>query len=163
DSPENECPSFARAVARRGWLVCPRAPVSCPGGGATWSVADAARVVGSSLEELEARYPGRVAADDRTLIGFSLGAFVAADLVRRASPRWSRVLLIGAKVDVDARSLERHGVQRLLFAAGDYDRANSHMAGTARRLSRAGLDVSFRSLGPVGHRFALDMDAWSES
>jgi predicted esterase len=142
--------------------VCPRAPVTCANGGSAWSSGSSAELVEASIERLQARFPGRVAADHRTLIGFSLGAFVAADLIQRAAQRWDQALLIAAKAPLDAGRIARGTTKRVLFAAGDYDASFEHLSAAARRLSRAGLDVRFQSLGKVGHRFAPDMDAWLE-
>ncbi len=162
--PENECPWFAPAVTRDSWLVCPRAPLACPGGGATWSYRGRSETVEAAVAALKERYPGRVDDDEgRTLIGFSLGAFVAADIAHRDAGRWSELVLIGAKVSTNATRLEKNGIGRVLLASGDYDMARPHMVAEARRLRRAGMPSTFMTLGPVGHRFAEDMDRWTEA
>jgi predicted esterase len=160
DTPENECPNFADVVTRHGWLVCPRGPIACSNGGATWSNENRAERLEAAIARLRVRYPGRVADGERTLIGFSLGAFVAADLLQRPGHPWARALLIAAKAPFDPARFANGGAERVLLGAGDYDLSSRYMESAARRLSRAGLDVSFRSLGKVGHRFAFDMSDW---
>jgi predicted esterase len=160
DVPENECPWFANVVTRDSWLVCPRGPTRCPSGGATWSPAHGAELIDAAIRRVELEYPGAVAARGHdTLIGFSLGAFVAMDVVNRAPTRWSRVVLLGAKIVPDPRALSR-GSTRLILGAGEFDLSFSHMTLASRRLRKVGIDATFRSLGRVGHRFADDMDAW---
>ncbi len=160
DVPERECPWFAEAVTPNSWLVCPRGPLRCESGGATWAWERRAETIDAAIRRVEAEYPGRVAAGtDDTLIGFSLGAFVAMDVVNHAPTRWSRVVLLGAKVTPDRRALLR-GSTRFVLGAGDLDASRVHMELAARRLHAAGVDATFMSLGRVGHRFADDMDGW---
>ena len=70
------------------------------------------------------------------------------------------MLLIGAKIEPDARLLQRAGVQNVLLASGDRDMMKWHMVEQASRLKRRGVRAEFRSMGDVGHGFARDMDAW---
>jgi len=162
DLPERECPYFAGVVTRRAWLVCPRAMLSCAGGGATWAAPRRAEIVEASIARLAAAHPGEVDADhDRTLIGFSLGAFVAMDLANRAPSRWARVFLLAAKITPEPRALAR-GSSHFVLGAGELDLSHTHMTRTTRWLDAAGIDASFLSLGRVGHRFADDMDGWLE-
>jgi predicted esterase len=163
DTPENECTYFAEMVTRHGWLVCPRAPVACTGGGTAWSATKRTELVEAAIERLRRQYPDRVADDERTLIGFSLGGFAAADILQRGDRRYSRALIIAAKAPFDSKKMLDSGVARILFAAGDYDASKATMVTTAQRLSRRGVDARFSSLGKVGHQFAVDMGAWLES
>ena len=162
DLPERECPYFAPVVTRGAWLVCPRATLSCAGGGATWAAPRRAEIVEASIARLAAAHPGEVDADhDRTLIGFSLGAFMAMDLANHAPSRWARVFLLAAKITPEPRALAR-GSSHFVLGAGDLDLSRAHMMRTTRWLDAAGIDASFLSLGRVGHRFADDMDGWLE-
>jgi predicted esterase len=162
-APENECPAFADAVTKRGFLICPRATVSCAGGGSTWSAAARAETIEAAIDRVLSRYPGRVDAERRTLVGFSLGAFVASDLVSKNPERWPNVVLLSAKIEPRIDRIAKVGVSRLLLGAGDLDLSKGHMMKTARRLEAAGVDTTFSSLGKVGHRFAFDMNQWMDS
>ena len=157
DAPENECPWLAPAVTPHAWLVCPRASLACRGGGAMWSAARRNRTVEGAVQSLEKARPDEVDTAGATLMGFSQGAYAAFSIARTDPGEWSRLLLIAAKVYPDAKRLERHGVQRVLFAAGDYDMTHGPMATAARRLSRRGYPARFMSLGKVGHTFPSDM------
>jgi predicted esterase len=160
--PENECPYFARVAAKGSWLICPRGTLTCSSGGATWAFPRRVETIDAAIRRVEAAHPGEVdARDNATLIGFSLGAFVAMDLVNREPTRWARVVLIGGKVVPDPRHLLR-GTTRLVFGAGEFDQSYSHMSASVRRLRAAGVTATFLGLGRVGHRFADDMDGWLE-
>lgn len=157
DVPQNECPWFAPAVTPHAWLVCPRARIHCRGGGAQWS-ALRARTVNAAVRRLEAARSGQVdGAHAGTLIGFSQGAYAALLIAESQPRRWSRLLLIAAPVWPSARNLRRHGIERMLLAAGDYDRTHRPMHVEAERLARHGYPARFMSLGKVGHTFPRDM------
>jgi predicted esterase len=162
DVPERECPAFASAVAKRGFLVCPRGPSPCAGGGATWS-SGATHLVERAVAALVARYPGRVDATARTLIGFSLGAFVAARIAAEDPVHWPHLVLIAAKAPLDPARLANNGVERVVLASGTYDLSRDHLRRASAVLASHGIATTFLSLGPVGHRFAEDMDGWTES
>lgn len=161
-APENECPYFAPVAAKDSWLICPRGTLTCSSGGATWAFSRRTETVELAIRRVEAAHLGQVDAhEDATLIGFSLGAFVAMDLVNRQPTRWERVVLIGGKVMPDTRHLLR-GTTQLVFGAGEFDQSYPHMSASVRRLRAAGVAATFLSLGRVGHRFADDMDGWLE-
>ncbi len=162
DTPENECPAFAGSATSDRLVVCPRAELACPGGGVTWSAKpDArARVIEETLAKTRDTWeldPAR-----RTLVGFSLGAFVALDVAQRQKGGWKNLVLIGARVQPDAKKLREAGVERVLLASGRHDMTRDHMIRVAKRLEADGVKATYRSLGPVGHRFAPDMNAWLE-
>jgi pimeloyl-ACP methyl ester carboxylesterase len=160
--PENECPSLAGPATRDRFVACPRADLACPSGGAIWSGSSSVRR--SRVEEarlrIERAFPGRVAGDDATLVGFSLGGFVALDVAEQSPGVWPHVVLIGARVTPRARLLVEAGVESVLFASGDWDTSRDSMRGSARALARRGFRAVYMGLGPVGHSFARDMDAW---
>ena len=158
-APEHACPHFAATISRFGWLVCPRAERTCEGGGTTWTYSERERTVEQAVERVRRRFPGEIDESvGRTLIGFSLGGFVASDIAQRADAPapYRRVLLIGARVFLDAARLKRAGVTRIALAAGQYDVTYEHMSEQARRLVRAGQPARFIDLGRVGHRFPAD-------
>jgi predicted esterase len=163
DTPENECNSFHPAATSEGFLVCPRANGACGNGGAIWRGSPESKraLIDDSLAALATEFgPSAMVDHDATLVGFSQGAYLAVDMVKRAKGPWSSLILIGASVDIDAKSLRDAGIRRVLFASGDYDGARSAMQKAAADLVRAGFDAKFVSMGPVAHQFAFDMNAW---
>ncbi|MFW5740484.1 MAG: alpha/beta hydrolase, partial [Myxococcota bacterium] len=161
DPPERECPYFANTVTEFAWLVCPRARLRCRNGGTMWEWRKKYDTVDAAVERIRRHDPEGVdAADERILVGFSLGALAAMDIAHRGEGRWQRLLLIGAEVYPNAELLKKAGVKRVLLASGDRDMMRWHMTEQARRLNGRGVPAKFMSMGPVGHWFAPDMDAW---
>jgi predicted esterase len=163
DTPENECNAFHPAATSEGFLLCPRANGACGNGGAIWRGSPESKraLVDDSLGALSTEFGASAVTDhDGTLIGFSQGAFLAVDMIKRSKGPWSSLILIGASIEIDARSLREAGVRRVLLAAGDYDGARPAMQRATASLVQAGFDAKFTSLGPVGHQFAFDMNAW---
>ncbi|MBN2195859.1 MAG: hypothetical protein JW751_23785 [Polyangiaceae bacterium] len=159
DEPEHECPYFAAAVTRESWLVCPRASLRCPNGGSIWSYQVRHHTVERAVTLVRTTFAGELdEAPGRTLIGFSLGALFGMDVGHRANGRYPRLLLIGAKVEPQAPLLRREGVERVIFAAGDFDMMSGHMREQAHRLDRKGVATRFESLGRIGHRFPADLE-----
>jgi predicted esterase len=163
DVPENECPWFVGPATADRAVVCPRATLACDGGGALWSGRGEARV--STIETLLARAekaaPAGMESDEKpTLVGFSLGSFVALEVAERSPGRYRQLLLIAGRVEPNAARLRAAGIQAVLLAAGDHDLTKPHLEAVARRLNKQGIRAHFESLGPVGHRFAPDMDKW---
>jgi predicted esterase len=140
--------------------VCPRAPNACGNGGSRWGGKNDAALVEAAVRRLTVRYPGQVGDADRTIIGFSQGAFVAADLLQRSDQPYRYALLIAGKVPLEPARLLRRGAVRMLLSAGDSDGSSGFMQTATRRLARGGVDARFFSLGKVGHSFAADMDTW---
>jgi predicted esterase len=163
DRPENECSWISGAATERGFLLCPRANGECGNGGALWrgSLASKQALLSESLGELRAQFEGEVDVEhDATLIGFSQGAYLALGLLGEDPCPFTKLLLMGASVEPDAKTLERAGIRRVLLAAGDFDGARPAMQRAAARLSEQGTVARFMSLGPVGHQFAPDMESW---
>lgn len=126
-----------------------------------WGWKSRYRIVTEAVDRIRTRYPGTIAeTGPKTIIGFSLGAFAALDIVHSGDMEWDSVMLIGAKIMPDAKLLARAKIGRVLLASGDYDMMQQHMLGQSRLLARKGISATFKSMGPVGHWFAKDMDAW---
>jgi predicted esterase len=162
-SPEDSCPVFESAATPFGFLVCPRgnAPL---GDGKMWAgtYADAARSIRAALDASEAFAPGKLdRSSGGTMIGFSNGAYFAAEVARHEPGRWTGLVLMSMKLDLDAAQLAAAGVRRVILAAGDEDAARTSMRGLADRLDASGqaLHARFMSLGAVGHTFPPDMAA----
>jgi predicted esterase len=164
--PENECPWFAGTATRDRFVVCPRADLACPGGGHIWSGSSRIRneLVESFRERVTCAFPERISDEDATLVGFSLGGFVALDVAEHAdATRWPQVVLIGARVAPSPSRLATAGVDGIVFASGDWDLSRASMQASARLLRRRGLRADYVGLGPIGHWFARDlqeMDGW---
>jgi predicted esterase len=152
--PLRTCRHFAEQVTRDEHLICPRASVRCAGGGASWPQTGFAEPVERAVLRAEAQLGERLERGaGRTLIGYSLGAYRAAQLLEHAGGRYPRAMLIGARVSLDARRLREGGVERLVLSAGAWDMTYLPLQREAARLSRAGFGVRFLGLGPVGHAF----------
>jgi predicted esterase len=163
DVPQRECPAFAGEATSGHWLLCPRANLACEGGGNIWSGMPAVRtsLLDATLESARQRFAGKLdEASGRTLVGFSLGSFVALDVAQRSKGTWRSLILIGAKIEPDARLLAEAGVRNVLLGAGDRDMMKWHMVEQARRLQRRGVRATFLGMGDVGHWFPRDMDRW---
>ncbi len=154
-SPEDSCPLFETAATPFGFLVCPRgnAPL---GDGTMWAgtPADAAHSVRAALDAAAALAPGKLdRSGDGTLLGYSNGAYFAAALARAEPGRWTSLVLMSMKLDLDPGPLRAAGVRRVVLAAADRDGARASMEALARRLDSGGLQARFMSLGPGGHEF----------
>ena len=57
------------------------------------------------------------------------------------------MILIGASIEIDARSLREAGIRRVLLAAGDYDGAKPAMQHAAASLTQAGFEGEILELG----------------
>lgn len=163
-SPEDSCEAFESAATPFGFLVCPRAnaPLGDSGDLKMWvgTYVDAAQRIHGALDAAEALAPGKLERrQGGTLLGFSNGAYFAAEVACSERGRWSGLVLMSMKLDLDAKRLEAAGVKRVLLAAGERDEARFSMERLARRLDGAGVEARYMSLGDVGHAFPSDMGA----
>lgn len=161
--PLRTCAHFAEQITRSEHLVCPRASRRCDGGGASWAQVDFAAPLERAVRRAELTLGERVdASAGRTLIGYSLGAYRAAELLQQPNAGYRRAMLIGARVTFDARRLRESGVERLLLAAGAWDMTYQPMQRETARLLRGGGAVRFLGLGPVGHAFTPSFGEYLE-
>jgi len=159
DTPENECPRLADALAEKAWLVCPRGNLTCNSGGASWSFSRRTRVAEQALSALRELHPREI--DDaagHTLAGFSLGAFAAVDASNQGAGSFRYLMLIGAKVQPSAVQLQQAGIHSVILMAGEWDMTFAHMNRQALWLTRQGIPSRFIGLGPVGHTFPSDIN-----
>jgi predicted esterase len=153
--PLRTCAHFAEQVTKREHLICPRASQRCNGAGASWPSQGFAEPLERAVTRAEARLGALVdSATGRTLIGYSLGAYRAAELLQQDGNKYSRAVLIGARLAMQPRRLRASGVTRLVLAAGAWDMTFTPLQREAARLGRAGTPVRFLSLGPAGHALA---------
>jgi predicted esterase len=160
-SPEDACATFEPAASPHGFLVCPRgnAPL---GEGKMWAgtYASVAPNVHAALDAAAGLVPGKL---DRsgggTLMGYSNGAYFAAEIALHEPGRWTGLVLLSMHLELDASRLRAAGVRRVVFAAGDKDMASAGMKTLAEALDAAGLPSRFVSLGAGGHELPRDLDA----
>lgn len=157
--PEWECPIF-RSATDRAWLVCPRGPVECQGEGAMWVGTPKALTArtDAATTALLANDGDFVDDSRRALVGYSLGAFAALPIVTEQPGKFSRLMLVNAAVSPSKAQLEKAGVVRIAFVAGDRDPTAAAMRSSAQALAKAGVAARFFSLEKTGHYF----DATSE-
>jgi predicted esterase len=160
-SPEEQCSVFERAATPFGFLVCPRG--NAPNGeGRMWvgNYASVAPQVHAALNAANDLARGKL--DRRgagTLIGYSNGAYFAVEVALAEPGRWTGLVLLSMRLELDAARLRAAGIQRIVLAAGDKDGARASMQALADRTDAAGLPTRFTSLGPGGHEFPADMSA----
>jgi predicted esterase len=160
-SPEDSCGYFAHAATPFGFLVCPRgnAPL---GSGRMWTgtYATVAPQVHAALDAARGLAPGKL---DRkahgTLMGFSNGAYFAVEVACSEPDRWTGLVLLSMRLDLDVARLKAAGVRRIVLGAGEKDAAHDAMQSLAQRTDADGLPTRFVSLGDVGHQFPPDVDA----
>ncbi len=160
-SPEDSCAPFELGATAFGFLLCPRgnAPL---GTGRMWAgtAANAESPIRRAMAAAESLLPGRLdATADGTIIGYSNGAYFAAEVACAEPGRWTGLVLISMKLEIDPARLRSAGIRRVVLASGDHDGARTSMQRLADRLARHGVDATFKSLGPGGHEFPPDMDA----
>lgn len=161
--PVRTCAHFAELVTKRAHLICPRASRRCDGAGASWPTQGFARPIERAVARAEQELGPLVEpAVGRTLIGYSLGAYRAAELLQQTGHAYSRAMLIGARVVFEPRRLRASGVKRLILAAGAWDMTYAPMQREATRLARTGASVRFLGLGPVGHAFTPRFGSYLE-
>jgi predicted esterase len=163
-SPEDACATFEPAAAPFGFLACPRgnAPLSDGSNGRMWAgtYASVAPSVHAALDAAEALAPGKL---DRTaggtLMGYSNGAYFAAEIALHEPGRWTGLVLLSMHLELDASRLRAAGIHRVVLAAGDKDMATPNMKALAAALDAGGLPARFVSLGAGGHELLHDLDA----
>jgi predicted esterase len=138
-TPEDSCPLLAHAATARGFLVCPRGNSDAPGEGRMWTgtYATVAPSLHSALATASALSPG------------------ATEIALHEPGRWTGLVLLSMRIDLDAGRLRAAGVRRVVLTAGDKDSARDSMRAQADRLSAAGVPVRFMSLGDVGHELPV--------
>lgn len=158
DRPEWQCRVWDRVVEGRAFVLCPRgiARRDAPRGDPRLTFADSRalmREVEAGLLALDTRYPGRVMEGPVIYAGYSLGAILGVDYIRRGRPV-SVAVLIEDAVDRWSPALTRTFVARggrgVLFACG-----GPGCVRVARRVSArlrgAGIAAGVAYGGRAGH------------
>ena len=94
-----------------------------------------------------------------TLVGYSNGAYFAVEVARAEPGRWTGLVLLSMRLELDAARLQAAGVKRIVLAAGDLDGVRAPMQSLAERTNAAGLSTRFMSLGRGGHELPADISA----
>lgn len=148
---ENGCPWMRSGD---GWLVCPEPAVK---DGPGWSWTGNAKADASIVHAAIA-----ATRSDATVVavGFSQGAYVALDLVRTNEARFHGLVLMGADVNPDAKTLRSAGIARVVLSASKDEPWHGAVERNAERLSRdgarEGIAVRFVSLGHVRHTYVAE-------
>lgn len=152
---ENGCPAFRGGARDLGWLVCPEAIEPEANGAWSWG-ADVYRQRPVVQHALAAAVASGASASPGLAVGFSQGSFVALDLVRARFASFRALVLLGADVHPDVKTLRDAGIVRVALGAGQLDATHDAMRAEARRMEDEGLEARFFELGHVGHTYAAE-------
>jgi predicted esterase len=152
---ESGCPWFRSGASELGWLVCPEAVEHQPDGSRSWGadVFEQSPIVVRALRAAEAN---GASPEPGVAVGFSQGSYVALDLVKARLAKFRGLVLLGAELHPNAKTLRDAGVQRVALGAGQLDATHASLVEEARRLDDEGLETRFFDLGRVGHTYAAD-------
>jgi acetyl esterase/lipase len=160
-TPEEQCALLERTATSFGFLVCPRGNAPF-GDGHMWkgTYASVAPRLHAAIDAAAAMGPGKLdASGGGTLVGYSNGAYFAAEVARSEPGKWTGLVLLSMKLELDGGLLRRAGVRRVVMAAGDRDPVRDGMKALAEKLDATGLAARFVSLGPGEHPLPPDLDA----
>ena len=151
----NGCPAFRSGASELGWLVCPEAIEAQPDGSWSWGadVFQQRPVVARALHAAEAQ--GASSAPG-VAVGFSQGSYVALDLVKARFATFRGLVLLGAELHPNVKTLRDAGVQRVALGAGQLDAPYASLKEEALRMESEGLEARFFDLGRVGHTYVVD-------
>ena len=149
---ENGCPWMRTGRDDMGWLVCPEAQIRvAPGWSWTGRVERDAPVVHTALTVTRSDAP-------RVAVGFSQGAYLTLDLIKKKKESFKAIVLLGASVNPDASELRAAGVERVVLGASEDEPWHATLERRAESLKKKGVDVRFVSLGHVGHMYVGEGD-----
>jgi predicted esterase len=159
-APDRGCREFERSVASYGWLVCPRGNVKNDAQSYSWggTVEDRWRTVEQAIESV-ANEPEVDKNAKVVLLGFSQGGYVAAEFIRAYPKRITAALFVGANVRFKKAELEKAGVRKIGYAAGEYDATYSYLRQSHHALESESYSSQFRGLGKVGHTYVGENEA----
>lgn len=90
-------------------------------------------------------------------VGFSQGSYVVLDLVKTSFASFRGLVLLGAELHPNVKTLRDAGVKRVALGAGRYDSIPyASLQDEAVRLENEGLEARFYDLGKVGHTYLVD-------
>lgn len=152
---ERGCPHMRNGASAVGWLVCPEAIEKDEAGTYSWGadVFEQSAVVASALKAARAQ---GASAKPGVAVGFSQGGFVAIDLVTARLAKFRGLVILGADVHPNPKTLKAAGVVRIALGAGKADATYASLQGETSRLASEGIDARFFDLGDVGHTYAAE-------
>jgi pimeloyl-ACP methyl ester carboxylesterase len=113
--------------------------------------ASVAPSVHTALTAAESLAPGKLdRSGSGTLVGYSNGAYFAVEIARSEPGKWTGLVLVSMRLDLDGAALRAAGVRRILLAAGERDGARGSMQALARSLDTVGLPTRFMRPGRRG-------------
>lgn len=152
---EKGCPHVRNGASDLGWLVCPEAIEKDAAGLYSWGadVFEQSAVVGRAIRAAHAQ---GAAKEPGVAVGFSQGSYVAVDLVNARLAKFRGLVLLGAEMHPNAKTLVDAGVKRVALGAGKRDAAYASLVIEAERLDAEGVETRFFDLGAVGHTYAAE-------
>jgi predicted esterase len=155
---ENGCPAFRSGASELGWLVCPEAIEAQPDGSWSWGadVFQQRPVVARAIHAAEAK---GASSEPGVAVGFSQGSYVALDLVKASFASFRGLVLLGAELHPNVKTLRDAGVRRVALGAGQLDVPYVSLKEEALRMENEGLEARFFDLGHVGHTYVVDDSA----
>lgn len=158
-NPYEDCRKWASVATQFGWLVCPQGPEDRGGGARAWqnNVAAGQEIIDASIKALRAKYKGKVRSNDRVLIGFSEGAFLAMQIGLHNPERWNRWLILAANDqywfgDTEALLKEKHRkIRRVYLLTGENDEVAANTKRVGDTLKAAKVPVRVQIAQGMGH------------
>ena len=164
DRPEWECETWARIAGFHGWILCPRGiptPWASPDED-RWMYRGSAAVlreINAAVAALKAAYPGAVRDGDWMLVGFSLGASLAPNIVAAAPGVFDYLYLVeGGATKLDTgriRALKRAGIRGIGLAQATSKNRKAAQAAMVR-LKKLGLFTVYVDMAGAGHNYRDD-------
>ena len=136
-SAEEMCSLVEPAAGPRGFLVCPRgnAPL---GEGKMWTggYETVAPAVHRALDAASSMGAGPLDPAGGTLLGYSNGAYFAAEVAMHEPGKWSGLVLLSMHLDLTASRLLAAGIRRVVVGAADQGAHSRGGHGLPRREAR---------------------------
>mgnify|MGYP000592653547 CR=1 FL=1 len=162
--PEWECDRWKQVAGWYGWILCPRGirDKRAPLRQERWTFgnrADVAKEIEAGLSALEARYPGQVTRSGMVLVGASLGANMATDLMRRAPGQYSFLVIVeggGQSLQrANLHAMRQDGLVGVAMAMSQQPRRRRALD-LMPKLKEAGLRAVFIDMKGAGHNYRDD-------
>jgi predicted esterase len=134
--------------------VCPEAIERQPDGSWSWG-ADVFEQSPVVARALRAAVANGATSEPGVAVGFSQGSYVALDLVKARLAKFRGLVLLGAELHPNAKTLRDAGVMRIALGAGTLDGSHASLVEEANRLNGEGLETRFFELGAIGHTYAV--------